>query len=118
MDDIAKITQKLDPHKAHGHDMINIRILRICGNSIHKPLQLILRSCIENEKFPSEYKNGNVAPVQKKSNRQNLENYVRVSLIRICVKVFEHLTYNSLLEFYIKDELIAFNQSGFKPVIV
>ena len=118
LDDIAKITQKLDPHKAHGHDMISIRILKICGNSIHKPLQLILRSCIENGKFPSEQKNGNVAPVHKKSSRQNLENYVRVSLIQICGKVFERLTYNSLLEFYIKDELIAFNQSGFKPVIV
>ena len=41
-----------------------------------------------------------------------------VSLIQICGKVFERLTYNSLLEFYIKDELIAFNQSGFKPVLV
>ena len=47
-----------------------------------------------------------------------MENYGRVSLIQICGKVFERLTYNSLLEFYIKDKLIAFNQSGFKPVIV
>ena len=38
-DDIAKIIQNLDPNKAHGHDMISIRMLKICGNSIYKPLQ-------------------------------------------------------------------------------
>ena len=42
-DDIAKIIQKLDPNKAHGHDMISIRMLKICDNSIYKPLQLIFR---------------------------------------------------------------------------
>ena len=47
-DDIAKIIQNLDPNKAHGHDMIIIRMLKICGNSIYKPLQLIFRSCIDN----------------------------------------------------------------------
>ena len=65
-DDIAKIFQKLDPNKAHGHDMISIRMLKICGNSIYKPLQLIFRSCIKNGKFPSEWKKANVVPVHKK----------------------------------------------------
>ena len=45
-DDIAKIIQKLDPNKAHGHDMISIRVLKLCGNSAYKPLQLIFESCI------------------------------------------------------------------------
>ena len=39
-DDNAKIIHNLDPNKAHGH-MISIRMLKICGNSIYKPLQLI-----------------------------------------------------------------------------
>ena len=33
-DDMAKIIQNLDPSKAHGHDNISIRILKICGSSI------------------------------------------------------------------------------------
>ena len=72
-DDIAKIIQKLDPNKAH-------------GNSIFKPLQLIFRSCIENGKFPSEWKNANVVPVHNKGNKQTLENYRPVSLLPICGK--------------------------------
>ena len=74
LDDIAKIIQKLDLNKAHGHDMISIRMLKICGNSIYKPLQLIFRSCIENGKFPSEWKKANVVSVHKKDNKQTWEN--------------------------------------------
>ena len=33
--DIAKIIQMLDPNKAHGHDMIIICMLKVCGNSIY-----------------------------------------------------------------------------------
>ena len=30
-EDIAKLISGLDPNKAHGHDMISIRMLKICG---------------------------------------------------------------------------------------
>ena len=39
-DDIVKIIHNLDPNKAYGDDMIRIRMLKICGSSIYKPLQL------------------------------------------------------------------------------
>ena len=90
-------------------------MLKICGNSIYKPLQLIFRSCIENGKFPSEWKNTNVVPVHKKGNKKTLENYRPVSLLPICGKIFERLFYNSLFEFFIANELISSNRSGFKP---
>ena len=41
-DDIAKIIQNLDPNKAHGHDNISISMLKICGSSIDKPLEMKL----------------------------------------------------------------------------
>ena len=34
-DDIAKIIQNLDSGKAHGHDNISIRMLKICGSAIY-----------------------------------------------------------------------------------
>ena len=46
-----------------------------------------------------------------------MENYRPVSLFPICGKDFEHLTYNSLFEIFIANELLSFNQSGFKPSI-
>ena len=39
----------------------------------------------------------------------------KMSLLPICGKVFESLICNSLFEFFIENELISSNQSGFKP---
>ena len=57
----------------------------------------------------------NVVPVHKKSDKQILKNYRSVSLLPICGKVFERLIYNSLFEYFIENDLISPNQSGFKP---
>ena len=65
-DDIAKIIKNVNPNKAHGFNMISIRMLKICGDSILKPLELIFKSCIESGKFPIEWKKANVVPVHKK----------------------------------------------------
>ena len=35
-EDIYKIIKNLDPNKAHGHDMISIRMIKLCGISICK----------------------------------------------------------------------------------
>ena len=39
-DDIAALIQNLEPNKAHGLDMLSIRILKLCRKSICKPLDL------------------------------------------------------------------------------
>ena len=66
---IAKIIQNLDPNKAHDHDNISIRMLKICGSSIYKPLEMIFKQCIETGFFPSEWKKVNIFPIHKKGNK-------------------------------------------------
>ena len=115
IDDIAKILQNVDPNKAHGHDKISIRMLQLCGNSICKPLELILKQSMESGSFPSEWKKGNVVPIHKKDDKQCLSNYRPVSLLPICGKIFEKLIFNEMFKFFIENELISPNQSGLKP---
>ena len=67
--DIATIIRSLDPNKAHGYDMISIRMLKICDNSACKPFELIFQSCIKHGKFPNECKMANVVPVHTKSEK-------------------------------------------------
>ena len=55
-----------------------------------------------------------MVPVHKKGDKQMLRNYRPVSLLPICGKIFERLMYNNLYEFFIKNDLISSNQSGFK----
>ena len=106
-DDIAKIIQNLDPNKAHGHDNISIRMLKICGSSIYKPLEMIFKQCIETGFFPSEWKKANIVPIHKKGDKQTIENYRPVSLLPICGKILERLMFNEMFNF-------LSNQSGFK----
>ena len=42
--DIKKVIQNLHSNKAHGHDMISIRMLKICGKSVVKPPLMILNA--------------------------------------------------------------------------
>ena len=68
--DIVKIISRLDPNKAHGHDMLSIRMIKLCGNSICKPLSIIFKDCLSEGKFPYEWKKANVVPVHKRGNKQ------------------------------------------------
>ena len=115
IDDIAKLLQNLDPNKAHGHGKISIRMLQLCGNSICKPLELIFQQKMESGSFPSEWKKRDVVPIHKKDDKQCLKNYRPLSLLPICGKVFEKLIFNEMFKFFIENELISPNQSGFKP---
>ena len=113
--DIVKIISRLDPNKAHGHDMFSIRMIKLCGNSICKPLSIIFKDCLSEGKFPHEWKKANVVPVHKKGNKQSLENYRPISLLPICSKIFERLIYNEMFTFFTENDLISPNQSGFRP---
>ena len=41
-------------------------MLKICGESTSKPLEIIFKSCIEKGQFPNEWKKASVVPVHKK----------------------------------------------------
>ena len=68
--DILKIIRNLELNKAHGLNIISIRMMKICDDSICKPLKLIFQSCLKGGKFPSKWKKANVVPIHKKGDKQ------------------------------------------------
>ena len=94
-DEVTKIIRSLDPNKAHGHDGISIRILKLCASSISKPFLLLFEQSLENECFPNVWKKANIVPIHKKGHKQLIQNYRPVSLLPICEKIFEKLIFNS-----------------------
>ena len=90
--------------------MLSVRIIKLCGNSICKPLSIIFNDCLNKGKFPHEWKKANVVPVHKKGNKQSL-----ISLLPICSKIFERLIYNEMFTFFTENNLISSNQSEFRP---
>ena len=64
--DIGKIIKGLNSNKHRGHDMISIRILKLCEGFIYKPLRLIFRTCLNQGTFPLCWRKANVVPIYKK----------------------------------------------------
>ena len=89
-------------------------MVKICGESISKSLEIIFKSFINKGQFLNECKKANVVPVHTKCDMQVSRNYRPVPLLPIRGKIFECLIYNNLFEFSIKNNIIPSNQSDFK----
>ena len=50
--------------------MISIRMLKLCGKSICKPLDLIFKSCMKQGKVSTEWKKASIVPIHKKGDKQ------------------------------------------------
>ena len=112
---LASILKSLNSNKAHSWDNISVRMIRICGNELVKPLELIFRSCIRNSYFPSVWKRANVVPVHKKLIKNDLRNYRPISLLPIFSKVFEKIIFNAIYSHLQSNDLLSREQSGFRP---
>ena len=47
-------------------------MLKICGNSLRRPLELMLNNCLACGIFPPDWKKDNIVPVYKKKDKQRL----------------------------------------------
>ena len=89
-------------------------MLKLCGEAICRPLNIIFKRFLNTGKFPLEWKKGNVVPIHKKDDKQNVKNYRPASLLPICSKIFERLIYNVMYVFLTETDLLSPNQSGFR----
>ena len=96
---IINIIRSLNEDKAHGHDNISIRIIKILDTVIVEPLSIIFNNCINQSMFPDIWKRSNICPIHKKGDKQIINNYRPVSLLPICGKIFERIIFNSLYEY-------------------
>ena len=80
-------------------------MIKICDTSTCGSLKLIFQSCLE----------ANVVLVHRKADKQFLKIYRPISLLPIAGKIFERLLYDRMFEFFIANNLISKNQSGFRP---
>ena len=57
---------------------------------------------------------GNIVPIDKKRDKQNIKNYPPVSLLPICGKILESLIFNEMFIYFSSNKLISKNQSSFQ----
>ena len=114
-EELMKIIRNLKVHKAHGHDDISIRMIKICDKSILKPLILLFENSIKSSYYPDIWKKSNIIPVHKKNHKQLVNNYRPISLLPIFGKIFEKIIFNRIYNFLSEENLLNNNQSGFRP---
>ena len=79
--------------------MINIRMLKICGKTFCRPLELIFNEWLLNGVSASDWKKGNAVLILNKNDRRRLENNRPFSLL-ICGKVVERFIFNEMFLFF------------------
>ena len=102
-DKILKIIRALNIHKAHGHDGIFIRMIKICEKSFLKALVPLFQNWTKLSYYPDIWKRSNIAP----------ENYRPISLLSNFGKIFERTIFNKIYYFLLEERLLNPNQSGF-----
>ena len=79
-EDVGKIIQNLNPNKVHGRDNSSIFMLKICGSTIYKPLEIIFKEAISTGVFPSEWKKKNIVPIHKNGDKQAPSHFIASNL--------------------------------------
>ena len=91
--------RSLDINKSHGYDGISARMLKMCDNSIVKPLIIIFNNCLNSGVFPLCWKKANITPIHKKGDKCIISNYRPISVLPVCAKLFEKKIYKSLFNY-------------------
>ena len=97
-------------NKAHGHDEISMRMLKLCDKSTITALSILFQNYIDTKR-----KKSNIVPIHKKGDKQIVDNYRPVSLLLILGKHFQRIILNSIFEYLEENNLICPYQSGFRP---
>ena len=63
---MSNLINGLNKHKAHGHDGISIRMVKLCNLTITKPLSIIYKNCLQQVVFLDQWKEGDIILVYKK----------------------------------------------------
>ena len=111
---ILALIRALNVNKAHGHDDVSIRMIKICDDSIVKPLIKVFQASLNSHRFPKTWKKANVVPVFKKGDKSVVKNYRPVSLLPIFGKIYEKCIYDTLYNYFDGNNLFSSCQSGFR----
>ena len=82
-----------------------IKFLKIIQHICHHFFEELLNLSIETNTFPDDFKVGKVAPVFKSGGKEDLNNYIPISVLPNIARFFERLLYNQLYDYLTANKL-------------
>ena len=83
-----KTIKKLKNKKSPGPDGVANELLKSDASLVRKPLAHLMNACLQNETFPSDWRNALVILIFKKGDPTDLKNYRLISLLLHMYKLF------------------------------
>ena len=88
---VERTLEKLNERKATGYDGIPPKIMKIGAAQLSSSLAILFNSCINNRKWPSQWKRGEWIPTFKRDDAPAINNYRPITVLPCVDKVFEQL---------------------------
>ena len=110
---IEKIIVSLNSNKVQTND--NISMVKICGGTICKPLELIFKPALTSGVFSSEWKKVILFLDTEKATNKTLKATAQFLYSLSAEKFLKESYFMKCLVFFLANNLLAPNQSGFKP---
>ena len=92
----TELSETINGFNSNKASDIPVRVLKSCKHIILLPLIIFFNYFIDNSIFPDNLKLGQVTPIFKKGDCQQLENYRPITLLPIIGKLFEKIIYSRL----------------------
>ncbi|KFQ20788.1 hypothetical protein N332_07136, partial [Mesitornis unicolor] len=93
---VRDLLHHLDVHKFMGPDGIHARVLSELAEELAKPLSIIYQQSWLTGEVPVNWRLANMAPIYKKSWKEDLRNYRPVSLTSVPGKVMEQIILSAI----------------------
>ena len=111
---VYTVLKNLKINKSNGPDNISNKMLKETSEVIAKPLSDLFNQSMQSGVFPDIWKQANVTPIHKKSDRQRKENYRPISLLSCVSKVMERIVFNEMYEYFESHNLLTWRNAGLK----
>lgn len=106
VEDFGKIIQNFDLNKVHGHDNISIPRLKISGDFICKPLELIFSKALLTSMIPSKSKRDTISKTWKI--------IVQLFYFQYVECFFKRRIFNKMFSFFLTNKFISRSQPSLR----
>ena len=113
--EIERRLKNLKVNKSMGVDNVHPMVSRECAVAFAKPLVILFRKSLIENKIPNLWKLALISPIFKKVSRTLAANYRPISLTSIVCKLLESIIRDEFLNHLILNKLLNPAQHGFVP---